>query len=144
MAPALRDDCGQNTLLRIWRARESYRGSSIDELAAWMHRICQREHLRLLDAHRRRDDPGGSDDAGAEEPADSASERTDTRRALERCIAHLEERERAAVELLYSVEAPGERGVATVLGVSKSYVNVLRQRAIGKLRLCLRGKGVTA
>ena len=54
----------------------------------------------------------------------------------------LEERERAVVELCYAADAATEREVAACLGVSKSWVNVLRQRALLALRNCLIAKGV--
>lgn len=146
----LREDCGQNALLRVWRSRETYAGRTASELLGWTHRICQREFHRLLEAEGRAPRREGEPDetGGAAEPGDGSDDpataalASDAERALEECLARLEPRRRAAVELLYAADALSERQVAEVLGLSKSAVNVLRQTSLRDLAACLRGKGI--
>lgn len=156
VAREFREDCGQEVLLRVWRGRDGYRGGSRGELLAWIARICQREHARLLEARARRprsetDEHHEDDDtsfeqraASTDDPTAQAIEHGEALRALAACIEGLGADERSAVELLYSAEAPSEREVALVIEVSKSQVNVLRQRALARLAECLRRKGVEA
>lgn len=156
VAHEFREDCGQEVLLRVWRGRDGYRGGSRGELLAWLARICEREHARLLEARARRPrsetDEHHDDDettlgeraALIDDPTAQAAEHTEALRELAACIAGLGADERRVVELLYSADAPSEREVALVIEVSKSQVNVLRQRALERLAECLRRKGVEA
>jgi len=95
-----------------------------------------------------RNPPGGADEVSE---ADAVSEgdptadpvaSADDLRALEECLAGLEEKHRSVVELLYAREPLSEREVVAVLGYSKSYVNDLRREALGRLARCLTRKGV--
>ena len=150
----LREDCAQEVWLRLWRARGSYRGESVGELRTWIYRISQREFYRLLDAARRKplsqaegaqaeDEPERELAVSTELPDEPLGEEED-KSALAACIRALEERLRQVIELLYSERAPSEREVAGMVGVSKSQVNVLRQKALASLAQCLRQKGVVA
>jgi len=151
-----REDCGQAVLLRVWRSRRTYRGTSTPELLGWIYRISQRERLRMIDTAQRRPSAetdlrrSGEDGPGVVESSpdvarpDEAAERLDElalRRALDECIERLPEKQRAVVELLYSAAEWTERDAAGVLGLSKSYVHSLRQDALRKLEACLKSKG---
>jgi RNA polymerase sigma factor (sigma-70 family) len=155
----LRDECGQAVLARVWKGRAGYRGGNAAELASWIHTICRREHVRLLESLAR--NPRPASDLADHDPDDdlrntlpeaerttgraaspsSVAQRRDTLRALEDCIARLDADLREVVELLYSPDAPTERDVAAILGCSKSQVNVLRQRALRVLTGCMNRKG---
>jgi RNA polymerase sigma factor (sigma-70 family) len=149
----LREDCGQSALVRVWRFRTSYRGSTAPELAAWMYRITQNEAARAIEQWRREvswrrpEPPGAADESlgelaqTGELPGDDAESR-DALRALDQCLGGLDERQREVIELLYSGNPLSEREACGILGVSKSYVNTLRQKALAQLARCLEGKGV--
>lgn len=152
LSQEFREDCGQNALLRVWRSRESYRGHSADEFWAWAYRICRHEAFRMAERRGReavREGDAAEDakledwaaDLARDETAED-SEAADEARALEECLAGLDERGRSVVELLYGPDASTERAVAMMLELSKSYVNVLRQKALQALEACLRAKGV--
>lgn len=140
----LAQDCGQAVLARVWRFRSSYRGGTPSELAAWMYRITLNEAARAVT----REGPAPEDESALESHADARPtadeliEERDDLRALAECMDALDERQREVVELLYSAEPRTEREAVAVLGVSKSYVNVLRRKALDQLARCLQGKGV--
>lgn len=60
--------------------------------------------------------------------------------ALLRCIARLEERPRAVVQLSFQEERDAEE-IAAALGTTAGNVRVLRHRAVAQLRACLDAKG---
>src|SRR5688572_15650787 len=99
--PEIREDCGQEVLLRVWRTRASYRGGSRGELLAWLYRICQREHHRLLERRGRGprphtehepevdDDPDEARGASIVDPTVETAEKRESLRALSECIREL-------------------------------------------------------
>ncbi len=149
----LREDCGQAALIRVWKFRNGYRGQTAWELAGWMKRIVHNEAARLeqraqRDHHVARasglfDQPQLEPEDRAGEPG-QALETQAALRAMEQCLALLPAQQRAVVELLYDEHAASEREVAEQLELSKSYVNVLRQKALAQLARCLEGKGIDA
>ncbi|MFT7485648.1 MAG: RNA polymerase sigma factor (sigma-70 family) [Candidatus Paceibacteria bacterium] len=152
LAEEFREDCGQNTLLRVWRAREDYRGHSLDEFYAWMYRIARHEAQRLTDRAGRgplreadaRDGTGieDMDPGGVHDMALGSAESAEQSQALEGCMQGLENRQRELVELLYGPEPATERAVAMMLEISKTHVNNLRHAALDALALCLKQKGI--
>jgi RNA polymerase sigma factor (sigma-70 family) len=142
--PDSAEDCGQAALLRVWRFRRSYRGSSLPELLGWMYRICRNEAARRLG---QRELPTKDIElepealASAGDPTAQEVEAADALRALEACLGELEPRLRELVELLYAEAPLTEREAEEVLGISKSYVNVLRRKALELLGRCLETKG---
>ncbi len=152
----LREDCGQAVLFRVWRSRAGYRGDDRSAFLAWMHQICRREHLRLIEARSRGPrtlgDPIGDEDGEVmdllerhasenDNPTFENAERGDTQRALEECIEGLEAKHREVIEVLYSEDPLTEREAARALERSKSHINVLRREALALLERCLAGKG---
>lgn len=152
LAQEFQEDCGQNTLLRVWKGRESYRGNCLDDLYAWTYRITRNEGMRLVESASRRPSREADgrnemslDGFSGREPTDGeAVQQQEEARALELCIAGLDERAQGLVDLLYGDSAPSERAVASMLDISKSYVNTLRQAALAALKRCLEGKGIQA
>jgi RNA polymerase sigma factor (sigma-70 family) len=140
----LAEDCGQAVLVRVWRFRSSYRGASPPELAAWMYRITENETARALRAAA----PAAEDESALDVQPDARpdpvelSEGRDDLRALAECLAGLDARQREVIELLYADDPRSEREAVDVLGLSKSYVHVLRRKALDHLARCLEGKGV--
>lgn len=154
LAADLMEDCGQAVLVRVWRFRTGYRGSSTAELSAWMHRIASNEAARAQRTTSR--ELALSSASAVAVAPDPLEELPDTRptpqdlvqsgdelTALEQCLEGLDERMRGVVELLFASEPISEREAAEVLGVSKSYVNVLRQKALAALARCLGKKGIS-
>ena len=153
----LRDDCGQAVMVRVWKGRTNYRGQAAPELFGWIHTICRREHLRLLDADAKRPRTESdlaqatmdSDVASAIEQFEIPQEQTtaglvdsrDELTALEECLSRLGNEQREVTELLYSAAAFTEREVAQLLKCSKSQVNVLRKKALKALTACMEGRG---
>ena len=155
VSPTIWDDCGQEALLRVWRGRTRYAGTERAQLLAWIFRIVEREHLRLLERGGR-DARGPRELASAERhddeeplldlamtsanPTVEAAQKSDSLRALEECLERLLDDRRRVVELLYSVDAPTEREVSAMLGIPKSQVHVLRKAGLEQLAICL-GRG---
>ena len=152
LSEEFREDCGQNALLRVWRGREGYQGNSLDELGAWIYRITRNEAMRLVERAGRgpRRETGGRDGVnfdnirGEHAEVDAQTLEREEAQALEHCIEALDERSQSLVELLYGDDAPSERAAASMLDLSKSHVNTLRQAALAALKQCLNGKGVQA
>lgn len=149
--PELWDDCAQESLLRLWRARESYRGSLREEFWAWLFRICEREYMRLLERRGRtnalersetNESPCMSEASQGTCVHSSQAEDADEQRAVDECVQALPQELRTTVELLYAPDAHSEREAAVMIGVSKSQVNVLRHRALSSMAECLRQKGI--
>lgn len=143
--PRFAEDCGQATLLRVWRGRREYRGATRAEFFAWLYRICRNECWRSLgkagDGARALAATDGDELESPTVGPAARAELGDEQRAIERCLAELEPEARQVVELLYSDRGPTEREVAAMIGRSKSRVNQLRQAALRALRSCLERRG---
>jgi RNA polymerase sigma-70 factor (ECF subfamily) len=57
---------------------------------------------------------------------------------LTRCLASLAERERSVVMMSFYEERDAQ-GIATDLGMTPANVRVVRHRALGRLRACMKG-----
>jgi RNA polymerase sigma factor (sigma-70 family) len=87
------DDIAQDTLLAAWRALGQWRGDG--SFAGWLRRIATR---RYLDRQRRAPPPGLAEiDSAATAPEGSP----DRHIAVERALATLRPRERAAAALIF-------------------------------------------
>ena len=132
------EDCGQETMIRIWRSLDSYRGECA--LESWVYRIaanCCMDFLRK----KKRDksvsvepmreqgfDPADSS-PGTEEQAVAADEQ----RRLREAVAQLPEEQREALILTQLEKIPYEEA-AKALGVSEGTVKSRVNRAKARLK----------
>lgn len=131
--PADAEDLLQEIFLSAHRKLESFRGESA--LGTWLYRLATNHCLDYLRSRAARasqvtgalDDEPGLYDAGSRGPA----EQTVTKMDLERALARLPERCRAAF-VLHDIEGLEHREVAQALGIaegtSKSQVHKARLR----------------
>lgn len=145
------EDLVQETFLRAWRSRETYRGDS--GIRAWLYRIATNACLDFLARHPRPALPGGADlppvavpwlqpypdrlleAAGPREaePDTTAVARETIELAFMAAIQYLSPRERAAV-ILRDVLGWPSREIAELLEASVGAVNSALQRARVTLR----------
>lgn len=158
----LREDCGQEALWRVWSNRVKYNGQSRSELLGWIYRITENVHHDLIRKEARAPvagvDPGGLEEprgsranpafrarlatAPEGDPTAQAAEDADTLQALEACVAELDAKLQRVVDLLYHPPELTEREAARALGISKTYVNKLKDEALDKVSRCLEKKGI--
>jgi RNA polymerase sigma-70 factor, ECF subfamily len=148
------EDLVQETLLRAWRARDSYDERKAS-LRTWLHRIAVNACLTALESRARRPLPSGftgpSDDpdgpmrpgevawlqpfptgADRQDPADVLAARGALRLALIAAMQYLPARQRAILVLREALELPAAE-VAAELGTTVAAVNSGLQRARARL-----------
>ncbi len=125
-------DLTQETFLRVWKNARSWRPERA-RFSTWLHRIARN---LSVDAHRRRREVGDvepdtlpSDAPGPEEAPANA----ELRRALERGLAGLPERQRTALLLCH--RGMSNRDAAAVLQISVDALESLLARARRTLRV---------
>jgi RNA polymerase sigma-70 factor, ECF subfamily len=149
------EDLVQETLLRAWRAADSYDPQRAS-LRTWLHRIATNACLSALEGRARRPLPSGLGPAGDDplaplvpsldvpwlqpfpdawlgDPADAAQQRAGLRLALVAALQLLPARQRAALILREVLQLPAAE-VAQALGSSVASVNSSPQRARATLR----------
>lgn len=138
-------DCGQDAMVRIWRALGSYRGDCAFE--TWVYRVaanCCLDYLRKkkrdrsesIEPMREKGFDPADPKAGTEEQAVAAEEKEQ----LRACIARLPEEQREALVLTQLEGVPYETA-ARMLGVSEGTVKSRINRAKSKLKEWLSEKG---
>jgi RNA polymerase sigma-70 factor (ECF subfamily) len=144
------EDLLQETLLRAWRAGDSFDPSRAS-LRTWLYRIATNACLNALESRKSRPLPSGvgdrSDDPDAEfapgsevpwlmplptDPAAHAIERSQLRLALVAALQLLPARQRAALILREALGIPAAE-VADALGMTPAAVNSALQRARARL-----------
>ena len=138
-------DCGQDTMVRIWRGLGSYRGDCAFE--TWVYRVaanCCMDYLRKKKRDRSESiepmrengfDPADPK-AGTEEQAVAA----ETTAELRACIARLPEEQREALVLTQLEGVPYDTA-AKLLGVSEGTIKSRVNRAKSKLKEWLSENG---
>ena len=144
------EDLVQETMLRAWRAYDSFEGRST--LRTWLYRIATTQCLTALESRARRPLPaglGGPSDAGGEplevreevpwleplptgDPAEVVTSRESTRLAFVAALQHLPARQRAVL-ILRDVLAWRAAEVAELLDTTVAAVNSALQRARAQL-----------
>ena len=145
------EDLVQETMLRAWRAYDSFEGRST--LRTWLYRIATTQCLTALAGRARRPLPaglGGPSDTGgqplevredvpwleplptADDPATIVAERESTRLAFVAALQHLTPRQRAVL-ILRDVLAWRAAEVAELLDTTVAAVNSALQRARAQL-----------
>jgi RNA polymerase sigma-70 factor (ECF subfamily) len=138
-------DCGQDTMVRIWKSLDSYRGGCAFE--TWVYRVaanCCMDYLRKKKRDRSESiEPlreQGFDPADPKADTAGQVEAADEHRRLRECIARLPEEQREALVMTQLEGVPYERA-AELLGVSEGTVKSRVNRAKVKLKELLTGGG---
>ena len=132
------EDCGQETMIRIWRALESYRGDCTFE--SWVYRIAanccldwlrkkKRDRSESIEPLREKGFDPAETGPGTEEKVVAADEH----RQMRECIARLPEDQREALVLTQLEGVPYEEA-AVRLGTTEGTVKSRVNRAKAKLR----------
>ena len=132
------EDCGQETMIRIWRSLDSYRGECA--LESWVYRIaanCCMDFLRKkkrdksvsVEPMREQGFDPADPSPGTEEQAVAADEQ----RRLREAVAQLPEEQREALILTQLEKIPYEEA-AKALGVSEGTVKSRVNRAKARLK----------
>ena len=138
-------DCGQDTMVRVWRGLEKYHGDCAFE--TWVYRIaanCCIDYLRKKKRDRSESiEPlreQGFDPADPRESTEEQVIRAEEKQRLRECIARLPEDQREALVLTQLEGVPYETA-AVQLGVSEGTVKSRVNRAKAKLKEWLSENG---
>lgn len=138
-------DCGQDTMVRVWRGLEKYHGDCAFE--TWVYRIaanCCIDYLRKKKRDRSESiEPlreQGFDPADPKESTEDQVIRAEEKQRLRECIARLPEDQREALVLTQLQGVPYETA-AVQLGVSEGTVKSRVNRAKAKLKEWLSENG---
>ena len=126
------EDALQETLLRAWRGLAGFDGSR--PLRPWLYRIA---HNACVDRHRKRKPESTEVETASADRPSGLMRRKQTAEAVQRALAELPERQRAALTLVHYEGLAGEEA-ASVLGVSVEALESLLSRARKALRASLR------
>ena len=132
------EDCGQEAMIRIWRALENYRGDCTFE--SWVYRIAanccldwlrkkKRDRSESIEPLREKGFDPAEAGPGTEEKVIAADEH----RQMRECIARLPEDQREALVLTQLEGVPYEEA-AVRLGTTEGTVKSRVNRAKAKLR----------
>ena len=132
------EDCGQETMIRIWRSLDSYRGDCA--LESWAYRIaanCCMDYLRKkkrdksvsMEPMREQGFDPADPSLGTEEQVVAADEQ----KRLREAIAQLPEDQREALILTQLEKVPYEEA-AKLLGVSEGTIKSRVNRAKARLK----------
>ena len=138
------EDCGQETMIRIWRSLDSYRGDCA--LESWVYRIaanCCMDYLRKkkrdksvsMEPMREQGFDPADPSLGTEEQVVAADEQ----KRLREAIAQLPEDQREALILTQLEKVPYEEA-AKLLGVSEGTIKSRVNRAKARLKEILSGE----
>ena len=134
-------DLTQETFLRVWKSARSWRPGRV-RFTTWLYRIARNQCIdfsRRRRAQPRRDDGEEVDVDSLESAApgpETGSDNAELRRALERGLTALPERQRTALLLCH--RGMSNRDAAAVLEVSVEALESLLARARRTLRVELR------
>jgi len=127
---ALADDLAQETFLEAHRKIAAYRGGG--SFAGWLYAIAWSRYL--MEARRRKLEPLEEDDVST--PLPSPESTSALRLDLEKAMARLSPRERAALTLCFALELTHEEAavaLAIPIGTLKSHVSRGREKLRGLL-----------
>lgn len=131
------DDIAQEVFIRVWQKAGQWRAGR-GTVRAWLYRIAYNLCMDALKKHR--PDAGlDCESVGDEGPVkpDDRAERRDLRRAIDRALADLPERQRSAIALCL-IHGLGNREAADTLGISVEALESLLSRGRRQLRQVLR------
>ena len=130
------DDLTQHVLITTLQALRAGRLREPEKLASFMLGTCRMTVLAQRRGARRRERLLEAFGADLLRPSQPSTPSLDHEH-LARCLQALRERERTVIVMTFYDEQTGA-DVARVLAVSEANVRVIRHRAIGRLRECLR------
>jgi RNA polymerase sigma-70 factor (ECF subfamily) len=138
--PAAAEDLAQNTFLRLWNYRGSYRGQGA---RCYIYRVALNEWRTNYRREQRRSavigDYAKSMTDGEEDPPEAALEREEVRQRVRRAVETLPESQRQAF-LLHRIEGLSCREIAQILEVPRKTVESRLRLALQKLITKLRAK----
>jgi RNA polymerase sigma-70 factor, ECF subfamily len=130
------EDITEETFLKAWKGRGSYRGGS-QSMSAWLYRIA---HNQVVDEFRRRAHYRSADlaaETGAapsvlDDPLEKA-EGALRQDELLRAIATLPPRQKQVIILKF-IEGLGNDEIAQITGKSQGAIRIMQMRALSELR----------
>lgn len=148
--PDLAEDAAQETMLRAYRARDTFAGTARFE--SWLHRIALNTALSLLrKPHNRRDfnapDANGEDAvtqlAAPEQSPEDAAGTAQLAERLDGCLRCMREPDRLAFTERY-LNGTSEHELGRMLGVSTNAAKQRAFRARRAVRQCVTERGAEA
>jgi RNA polymerase sigma-70 factor (ECF subfamily) len=134
---AAADDLVQDVILMTFDALRAGKVRETERIGSYVLGTCRRVVADLRRGAARRQgllERFGSDLL----PPPAADEPVLDLERLTRCLASLAERERSVVMMSFYEERDAQ-GIATDLGMTPANVRVVRHRALGRLRACMKG-----
>jgi len=131
------EDLTQQVLITTLEALRAGRLREPEKLASFVLGTCRMTVLEVRRGGRRRERLFEQFQVDLPKPAEFSMASLDRDR-LERCVQHLQERERTVVVMTFYDEQTAA-DVAGLLGLSDANVRVIRHRAIHRLRACMEG-----
>lgn len=131
------EDVAQEAFLRLWRQAANWRADA--RVGTWLHRVV---HNLCIDRLRRQRPLANTEPPDILDPSDGPfadRQRAQVARIVERALAGLSERQRAAITLVHYQEF-GNIKAAAILGVSVEALESLLARGRRSLRDRLRDK----
>ena len=128
------DDVLQNTLVKVYRNLDSFRGDS--KLSTWLYRVATNEALTWLRSRQRRDsrfggaDPGG--EAAARLTADTYFDGDAAQLQLQQALATLPAKQRAVFAFRYFDDLP-YREISEITGTSEGSLKASYHLAVKKI-----------
>lgn len=129
------EDIVQEAMLRLWdhAPKLEARGAASPKLAAWLKRVCINLAIDRLRVAKRSSDAEVPERADETPLADAQMEASEEGAAARALIAHLPEKQRAAIVLTYYEELPNSEAAA-VLDMNIKAFESLLHRARAALR----------
>jgi RNA polymerase sigma-70 factor (ECF subfamily) len=125
------EDVAQETFLRLWKDAGRYEAKA--KVTTWLHRIAHNLCIDRLRARRESTSPEAIDQARSSVEPGGLLDRKETATAVERALARLPERQRAAIALVH-YQGLGNQEAAEVLGIGVEAVESLLSRGRRALR----------
>jgi RNA polymerase sigma-70 factor (ECF subfamily) len=127
------EDVAQETFLRLWKEAGRYEPRA--RVSTWLHRIAHNLCVDRLRARHAQSSDGLEDERASQEPGGLLDQKM-AASAVERALAALPERQRAAITLVHYQEL-GNIEAADVLGISVEALESLLARGRRTLREAL-------
>jgi RNA polymerase sigma-70 factor (ECF subfamily) len=125
------EDVAQETFLRLWKEAARYEPKA--KVTTWLHRIAHNLCVDRLRARREKVSTDAVEEVRTSIEPGGLLDRKETATAVERAMANLPERQRAAIALVH-YQGLGNQEAAEVLGIGVEAVESLLSRGRRALR----------